>query len=389
MSKRIVQTALFVIAVAAMSVPFSCQNASSAGSNDETTEYKLYFGDLHSHTSYSDGQGTPWDAFAAAKAAGADFLATTDHVHYPYGQISLTPELWADTLLAAEASTSEDFVAMAGYELWLPWAGEINVYNTNEIYGENGRGNPGGHGFNNGLHESIHAVLPSVYDWLAETGAIGQWNHPTYWYGPNDMGFNESPMSNFFDFDYYSAARDQGISVLENLRNPNYEMSYIMALDAGWHVMPAANSDTHSANWISGSKVRTVLLAESLTAEDLYGAMRASRGYATQDVNLEISYTLNGAVMGSVLGADPSVYTASIHIEDPDGVASDAITLVEIVSDGGLVVANKLGGSTVFDWEVTLESGTSHYYYLRVTTASNASGGEGVTAWTAPVWTGR
>jgi len=29
------------------------------------------------------------------------------------------------------------------------------------------------------------------------------------------------------------------------------------------------------------------------------------------------------------------------------------------------------------------------YYYVRVTTASDFAGVEGVTAWTAPVWTGR
>ncbi|MBU0684746.1 MAG: DUF3604 domain-containing protein, partial [Candidatus Thermoplasmatota archaeon] len=76
MFKRMMQAVLFVVAVAVMIVPFSCQNASSAGSREKTTAYNLYFGDLHAHTGYSDGQGTPWEAFAAAKNAGADFMAT-------------------------------------------------------------------------------------------------------------------------------------------------------------------------------------------------------------------------------------------------------------------------------------------------------------------------
>ena len=376
MFKKTMQVALFVVAVAVMIVPFSCQNASSAGSKEKTTTYNLYFGDLHTHTVYSDGQDTPWDAFAAAKNAGADFMATTDHVHYPYGQIMLTPELWADTLLAAKSLTSKDFVAMAGYELWLPWAGEVNVYNSNEIYDEDG--NPGGHGYNNGLQESIHEALPSLYDWLAQTGALGQWNHPSTW---------SSPLSNFFDFDYYSPTRDIGMGLIEAYNDDVYEDSYVMALDAGWHVMPAANSDTHSANWISGSEVRTVLLAPSLSPENLYGAMRASRGYATQDKNLEIYYTLNGAIMGSVL-SPKSTYEVSVRISDPDGKA-DAIKLVEIVSDGGAVVASMSADSATVQWTTTLTSDCAHYFYVRVTTASNLSGEEGVTAWTAPVWTGR
>jgi hypothetical protein len=36
-----------------------------------------------------------------------------------------------------------------------------------------------------------------------------------------------------------------------------------------------------------------------------------------------------------------------------------------------------------------VSSSTSRYYYVRVTTASDVTGGPGFTAWTAPVWTGR
>jgi hypothetical protein len=384
MIERTRRAALLVVAVSSMLMPFFCLNV--AAGDDEETTYNLYFGDLHTHTSWSDGAGTPWDAFAAAKAAGADFMAVTDHVHYPYGKISLTQKLWEETLMAAESFTSDDFVAMAGYELWLPWAGEVNVYNTDTVYRD--EGNPGGHGFNNGLHEGMMEVLPSLYDWLSDTGAIGQWNHPTYWYGVNDKGFNESQMANFFDFDYYTESRDLGMSVLENLENPDYEQSYILALDAGWHIMPAANSDTHSANWISGYETRTVLLAPSLTPDDLYDAMRASRGYATQDENLRIVYTLNDEVMGSTLSAPGPTYVANIHIEDPDGTASDEITLVEIVSDHGVVVASVPTSGTTVDLTLTLSSESAQYFYVRVTTASNLSGEEGLTAWTAPVWTG-
>jgi hypothetical protein len=62
---------------------------------------------------------------------------------------------------------------------------------------------------------------------------------------------------------------------------------------------------------------------------------------------------------------------------------------VEIVSDGGAVVASKSFNSATVEWTTTLTSDSAQYFYVRVTTASNLSGEEGVTAWTAPVWTGR
>lgn len=173
----------------------------------------------------------------------------------------------------------------------------------------------------------------------------------------------------------------------------DYEPAYVTALDEGWHIMPTAVSDTHAANWISGSPVRTVLLAERLTREALVDAMRASRGYAVLDENLRVRYELDGHVMGSTLAAGDSTYVAHVRAADPDGTAADAVRRVEVLSDGGELVASRAfnctSDDTVVDTRFTLRSTTARYFYVRITTASDVSGGEGVTAWTAPVWTGR
>jgi len=339
--------------------------------------YNLYFGDLHTHTGYSDGVGTPWDAYAAAIAAGADFLATTEHDSYGFW---LSPEEWQDNLAAAEFYTSRSFVAMAGYEYWIAGSGEINVFNTRDFppvpEDPEQRPSPGSHG-------NPEDVLPAFYEWLAsQPGAVGQWNHPTY------------VSHEFFEFDFWSEQRDVGMGMIEVWNDSWFytEESYQKALDAGWHVMPTANADNHDASWISGMPLRTVLLAKRLTPDDLYGAMAAGRGYATVDPNLRIYYTLNGQIMGSTLSPAPS-YQASVSIEDPDG---QAITLVEIVTDGGLVAASLVANGPVVEWKPTLGSPTARYYYVRVTTESNDAsvqaahpGDVGITAVTAPVWTGR
>ena len=372
MIKKAFLTVMTVTAVLVLTSPFMSFGANSAPSAARPVAgYNLYFGDLHSHTTYSDGwEGTPLDAYLAAKAAGADFLATTDHAKW------ISPDEWATTLSMAAEVTSSTFAAIPAYEYWLEGGrGEINVYGLSYLP-------PAWTYFGNSPNR-----LANFYDWLAaQPGGSGQWNHPDY-----------MTQTQYNDFGLYSKSRDVGMNLLEICNQGSYdwqgttdwEASYIMALDNGWHVLPAANSDTHSPDWISGYEVRTVLLAPSLTPADLYAAMSASRGYATQDKNLRISYTLNGAVMGSTVSTQAKTYTASISIVDPDNVASDRVTMLELVSDGGAVVASKKVNSCSVDWTLTISTNTAHYFYLRVTTNSSITGGPGVTAWTAPVWTGR
>ncbi len=360
--------ALCLLSLLVLTAPLFVGDVSSAPSKKKPMMYNLYFGDLHTHTAYSDAwEGTPWDAYQAAIDAGADYMAITDHISIwnAYKGLTMDSEEWADTLAAADYYTSKKFVAMAGYEAWLlGHLGEINVYNIRELPPEE----PLGYRFDR---------LPDFYDWLAQQpGAIGQFNHPYYM------------TDDFEQYSYYTETRDGAMNIIEVWNTEFTEDSYIMALDAGWHVMPSVNSDTHNPDWIAGYEMRTVLLAERLTPEDLYAAMSACRGYGTLDKNLRVYYTLDGAVMGSSLSNSDGTYTASIQISDPDGL-KDEITLVEIVSDGGVVVASVPTSGASVDLTIELSSEDARYFYVRVYTASSQNGEPGVTAWTAPVWTGR
>ena len=85
---------------------------------------QTYFGDLHNHTSYSDGSGTPSQALAAGEAAGFDFMAISDHSY------AIDDSEWANTLTAVEAATDADFVALRGFEYTQGAEGHINVWNS-------------------------------------------------------------------------------------------------------------------------------------------------------------------------------------------------------------------------------------------------------------------
>lgn len=363
----------FVLVFASV-VPLLDIGSSETVPEEETAPvYNLYFGDLHSHTSYSDGEGTPDEAYDMAQASGADFLALTDH-----GYLLLDSE-WVDTLASADEHTSPDFVAMAGYEYFIPGINEINIYGTaNMPPGADGRSTE----FCEGGRMTDGSIVQWVYDWISsEPGAIGQWNHP--------LAYGCPYCFDWYNYSYLTEERDAGMGLVEAYNSYDRSASYVLAVDHGWHVMPTATTDTHVADWIVGSEIRTVLLAPSLTREDLYDAMKCGRGYGTLDSDLRISFTVNGAVMGSVLPSGGSTFEVSVSIKDPSGLATDAITLVEVISDGGEVVASMDGdGDTTFDWEVTLGAVDSSYYFLRVYTESGDGGLPGITAWTAPVWTG-
>jgi hypothetical protein len=95
-----------------------------------------------------------------------------------------------------------------------------------------------------------------------------------------------------------------------------------------------------------------------------------------------------GGPLGEASRRSEGRLRVSLRIHDPAG-AEDAVKLVEIVSDGGRVVARRTFNSADVAWSATVSSSQARYFYARVTTTSDFWGERGVTAWTAPIWTGR
>lgn len=98
---------------------------------DNDPKYKLYWGDLHCHTDYSDGTGTPEFAFYYAReVACLDFASVTDHdilmstVHLGTYQL--------DKSAANRYNDDEDFVTFVAYEWTSFGRGHINVYYKND-----------------------------------------------------------------------------------------------------------------------------------------------------------------------------------------------------------------------------------------------------------------
>ena len=330
-----------------------------------TTKWNFYFGQLHAHTNLSDGAGSVEEAFAhAANVEGLDFFAVTDHSDSfdnarsgAIGQDGSTLSAeWAAGKAAAEAVTNEDFVGIFGYEMsWQEGKklGHINTFNT-----------PGWQSADQEAYSSQPTALESYYKTLTTVpGSISQFNHP-------------SPSFGYFEgFAHYSAEYDQVITLLEVGSEEGFGgcKYYNQALNAGWHVAPTNNQNNHRGSWGDASAARTVVLAESLTEERLFDAMRNYRVYATEDSDLTVLYELSGNGMGAILSGpvDPEI---SVSLWDP---TDTGVCKVQVIADGNTVATFQAAyGEPAL---CSAPKGCS-YYYLYIEQA------DGDVAVTAPVW---
>lgn len=337
---------------------------------ERTSNYSIYFGQLHSHTTNSDGIGSLDDAYSYAKnMAGVDFLAVTDHSNsFDNGAASSMADgsastKWANGHTAADKYTDGNFVGIYGYEMtWSNGTGHMNTFNT-----------PGFETRENQIFKNADG-LQQYYNILKQfPQSISQLNHPGTTFG------------DFNDFAGYDPVIDQRVTLVEvgngegAVRTSGYFPSYdyyTRALDKGWHLAPANNQDNHMGKWGNANTARTVILADSLTRDNIYDAIKNMRVYATEDNNLEITYTLNGQVMGTILPERPAGVDISVSLHEPD---SEALGIVSVISNGGRVVASQ----TLSDSDGTVHFELSpdySYYYIRVDEA------DGDIAVTAPVW---
>lgn len=332
-----------------------------------TPDWNVYFGQLHAHTNLSDGTGSVEEAFDyASKVENLDFFAVTDHSdsfdNADAGEIAKDgagiSTGWAAGKQAAASVTNEDFVGLFGFEMTWPEdkkLGHISTFNT-----------PGWQTRDQADFENVPTALEHYYKALTTVpGSVSQFNHPDIIHG------------DFERFDHYSPEYDEAISLLEIAGEDGAVDCeyYHLALDKGWHVAPTNNQNNHNGQWGNASRARTVILAETLTEEALYDAMKDRRVYATQDSDLTVYYTLNGAVMGSILPKSEEA-EITVFLSDP---TDEAIGNVEVVADGGEVIDSAYVGTPAKVLELSV-SGGYNYYYLRITQP------DGDVAVTAPVW---
>ncbi|UCH35914.1 MAG: CehA/McbA family metallohydrolase [Armatimonadota bacterium] len=298
--------------------------------------YVYCWGDLHAHTSYSDGVLTPRDAYTHARdVSRLDFFAVTDH-----GE-ALGAEEMADVIAQAEAVNEDGkFVALYGVE-WTKGIGHINYFMEPD--------------------HNLSLALPGFWRQVSEMGALAHLNHP---------GINN------FNNLAYDADADAAIFGVET-RNENEELAYIGLLNNGWHLSPTGCQDKHDATWGEGPHW-TVALARSRTRAGILEALASRRVYSSYDRNMRLALSIDDRDMGSRLSGPATDYTVTVSVNDPD--TQDATSLIQVYLYGKVAREIDADAATYTGTAgLALEPGR-HYVFVKVTQA------DGDKAWSAPIW---
>lgn len=341
-----------------------------------------YFGNLHSHSSYSDGNAdnttkVPSDDYTYAKTALCmDFLGISEHNHATAG---MSIANWQPGRAQAAAATTSTFVGMYGME-WgtISAGGHVIIYGVDSLIGWE----PGNYDIfvdkftyqgTNGLFDRINRHGNNAIAYLAH---------------PNTSDYN-SLVSTF------NAASDEAVvgtavesgpafSTNTTYTNPATSMSYLTyyrnMLSRGYHVGPTIDHDNHNMTFGHTAKSRLVVMAATLSESTLLDGMKKMRFYASQDCSAKISFTVNTEAIGSIItrAGAPVIALSSTG-------TTSAISSVSIMSGvpGSGTAATLLTSFTSGSFSYTdnsLTNGGQRYYYLDITEA------DGSRIVTSPIW---
>ena len=323
---------------------------------------QLFYGDLHNHTGYSDGMGRPEDALRQMRARGLHFAAITDHGEFFDRETGLhNPKNWAALADQVKALTTDDFLAIRGFEWSSPSHGHSNVWWSSDY---------------TGYFRTGDETMEAYYRWLEQAEAVP---------GASILaGFNHPGREvACFDGCTYVPALEDRIVTLECFnRDDDYGDVYFRALDRGWHVGAIGVSDHHGSDWGSPRLPRAGLLASALTPAGLQSALQNRHVFATRSPSLALLVAGNASLMGSRLalrkGELPEL---GVWCNDP--AANGDWTRLELWTNGGtLVEARETRGLRQVSWNIAPSPAddAENWYVVRI----QRSGAP--VAYSSPIW---
>uniref|UniRef100_A0AAU2V7D9 CehA/McbA family metallohydrolase n=1 Tax=Streptomyces sp. NBC_00003 TaxID=2903608 RepID=A0AAU2V7D9_9ACTN len=286
-----------------------------------------YRGDCHMHSVYSDGGRTPAQIAALARAAGLDFINTSEHntnsAHRAW------QGLWGDDLLimtGEEITTRNGHVVALGTNpgTFIDWRYRAR----DNRFGHFARQVRAAGGLVVPAHPHATCVGCGWKFGFGEADAVEVWNGP---YTPDDE-----------------------VTLQE------WDNSLTVSARSGKPWTPAmGNSDAHrDPDRIGGPQ--TVVLADDLTREAIQAGLKAGRSYVAESAAVSVSFTVSGghgqhAGIGERLraAADEQV-TAHLEVTGAPGCSAAFVT------DQGTLHTTQLpaSGTGTTEWQTTPQYAT-------------------------------
>ncbi len=255
---------------------------------------RWYRGDLHVHTARSNGADlTPAQVVRDARAAGLDFIATTEHN------------------------------TVDGHADWAPYADELLVIPGQEVVTRTGHWLAVGSGR---LVESRYGIRDGAVDSelarVRDDGGICVAAHP---HAPYPSGQLAYPLEEFDAVEVWNGRWTSDLAWQADNRAALAEWSRGLAAGVAtgrWR--PAVgNSDAHLAGQLGTPQ--TVVRADSLTAAALVDGVRSGHCWIAASAGVSLQFTVSAGTTvagpGDVLAANGGPVTVSVVVSGvPDGV---------------------------------------------------------------------
>lgn len=344
-------------------------------------DYHYYFGNIHAHTAFSDGNKdheveTPADSYAfARKSRHFDFLGISEHNH---SQAGMQLASYKKGLEQADAANETGkFVALYGMEYGvISKGGHVVIYGVDSLIG-----------WEDDNFDIFCAKSDYVSLWkllVKKHNIFVTLAHPkeTDFSDLLHHAYNEDADSVISGVAVKSGPAFAEDTDYTKKAKPTYYKYFREMLAAGYKLGPTVDHDTHYTVFGRSTSGRTVILARELSRDSLIAAYRAMRFYASDDWNVKVNFTVNGQPMGSTIIGN-SKATIKVTVDDPD--AADQITSIKVFygqpGSGELATAlTSVTNKKSLTFKHTIEDNDSFYYYVEITQA------DGDKIYTAPIW---
>ncbi|MCW3082869.1 MAG: hypothetical protein JWP12_235 [Bacteroidetes bacterium] len=346
--------------------------------------FNYYFGNIHSQSSYSDGNvdsatsliTTPLQDFNYAKLSQhLDFYGISDHNHLNAGMLS--PANFHKGLADANTANADgSFVAMYGQE-WgvISGGGHVVVYGYDSLMGWDA-GDYDVH-----VAQNDYATLWKRIN--MHPGAFGYLAHPQSGDYTNlfTTARNVDADSAIIGMAARSGPAFSTNSTYSDPSTSTYIARYNDALKRGYHLGVGLDHDTHNSVFGRQTMGRLVVLAPSLTRENILDALRRMRFYSSDDWNVKVDFNIGSYPMGSVF-SHTGTPTISVTVTDPDGELTSSIKLYYGVPGSGTAptVLTSNTNSNTLTYTHPIANLAQYYYYLEITQT------DGNKIWTSPIW---